>query len=307
MAVLVQRRGAVGIAGEQQVPVVVEIADEGRGAAASSIRCLISGTAAAGFGQVDGDAHQLRAGFPQLDALARRAAHRPCRSSSSTARARGTAAHGEVTDTHGTVRWRLESLITATIVARLRRVGREAAVRAVGRQPHAAKPRLPIRSSPLREASLDVLRAEQCQLQRVVVLDPVQLMSTKNASVNGGPPGSTLAWACSRFGLRSRHRMAPSGVTGPPQRRPAGRNRPRRCAGCPPATPSRGRRPAPRRRSVRPAARTADASRSRRLLALAQAFESSCSLGPGLNGLGTISDRRSHHLRARCDRRREAA
>ena len=41
---------------------------------ASSMRCLISGTARRGFRQVDGDAHHLGSGFGQLDALRRRAA-----------------------------------------------------------------------------------------------------------------------------------------------------------------------------------------------------------------------------------------
>ena len=44
--------GAVGILRQQQVAVVVEVADEGRVTPASSIRCLISGTAAAASGML---------------------------------------------------------------------------------------------------------------------------------------------------------------------------------------------------------------------------------------------------------------
>ena len=49
-AVLVERGGAGRIAGEQQVPVVVEVADERRVQPASSMRWRISGTAAAASG-----------------------------------------------------------------------------------------------------------------------------------------------------------------------------------------------------------------------------------------------------------------
>ena len=73
-AVLVERRGAVGIARQQQVAVVVEVADERRRAAGVEHALLDLGHGGRRFRHVDGDAHHLRAGLGQLDALPRRAA-----------------------------------------------------------------------------------------------------------------------------------------------------------------------------------------------------------------------------------------
>ena len=70
--VLVERGCAGRVAGEQQVAVVVEVADERRGAAGVEHALLDLGDGRRRLGEVDGDAHQLGARLGQLDAL-------PCR------------------------------------------------------------------------------------------------------------------------------------------------------------------------------------------------------------------------------------
>ena len=86
-AVLVERRGAVREARQQQMAVVVEVADERRRAAGVEHALLDFRDRGRRLGQVDGDPHHLRAGFRQLDALLRRRLrHPPYRSSSSTGR-----------------------------------------------------------------------------------------------------------------------------------------------------------------------------------------------------------------------------
>ena len=63
---------AVRVARQQQVPVVVEVADERRRAAGVEHPLLDLGHRGRGLGHVDRDAHHLRSGFPQLDDLPRR-------------------------------------------------------------------------------------------------------------------------------------------------------------------------------------------------------------------------------------------
>ncbi len=72
-AVLVERPGAIGIAGEQQVPVVMEVADERRGHAGVEHALLDLGHGGRGFRQVDRDPHHLGPGLGELDALSCRA------------------------------------------------------------------------------------------------------------------------------------------------------------------------------------------------------------------------------------------
>ena len=67
--VLVERRGAVREAGQQEMAVVVEVADERRRAARVEHALLDFGDRGCGLGQVDGDAHHLRPRLRQLDAL----------------------------------------------------------------------------------------------------------------------------------------------------------------------------------------------------------------------------------------------
>ena len=68
-AVLVERARAVGIARQQQVAVVVEVADERGGHAGVEHPLLDFRDGCRRFGQVDRDAHHLRARLGQLDAL----------------------------------------------------------------------------------------------------------------------------------------------------------------------------------------------------------------------------------------------
>ena len=70
-AVFVEGGRARGVAGQQLMAVVVEIADEGRRAARIEHALLDVGHGGRCFGYVDGDADELRPGFGQLDALAR--------------------------------------------------------------------------------------------------------------------------------------------------------------------------------------------------------------------------------------------
>ena len=70
-AVLVERRRAVGKARQQEVTVVVEVADQRRGAAGIEHALLDLGHRRGRFGKVHGDAHHLRPRLPQLDALLR--------------------------------------------------------------------------------------------------------------------------------------------------------------------------------------------------------------------------------------------
>ena len=74
-AVLVERARAVGKPGEQQVPVVVKVADERRGAAGIEHPLLDLGNRGRRFGQIDGDPDHLRSGRRQLDALLGRRPH----------------------------------------------------------------------------------------------------------------------------------------------------------------------------------------------------------------------------------------
>ena len=71
-AVLVERRGAVRVAREQEVAVVVEVADERCGAAGVEHPLLDLGDGGSRFRQVDRDAHEFGPGLGQLDALLRR-------------------------------------------------------------------------------------------------------------------------------------------------------------------------------------------------------------------------------------------
>ena len=68
-AVLVERAGAIGILGQQDVAVVVKIADERSFAAGVEHALLDFGDGGGGFRNVHGDADHLRAGGGQLDAL----------------------------------------------------------------------------------------------------------------------------------------------------------------------------------------------------------------------------------------------
>ena len=61
-AVLRQRARAVGILRQQQMAVVVEVADDGHAQPSLSSRSTIRGDGGRGFVVVDGDAHQLGAG-----------------------------------------------------------------------------------------------------------------------------------------------------------------------------------------------------------------------------------------------------
>ena len=69
--VFVERARAVGVAGEEQVAVVVEVADERGGAAGVEHPLLDLGHCRSGVRHVDGDAHHLRSRLPQLDDLLR--------------------------------------------------------------------------------------------------------------------------------------------------------------------------------------------------------------------------------------------
>jgi hypothetical protein len=71
-AVLVERLGAVGIARQEEVAVVVEVADERRRAAGVEHALLDLGHGGRGFRHVHRDADHLGAGLGQLDALAGR-------------------------------------------------------------------------------------------------------------------------------------------------------------------------------------------------------------------------------------------
>ena len=93
--------GALGIARQQQVAVVVKVADQRRRAAGVEHAALDLGHRRRGFGQVDGDAHHLRARLPQLDALLRR--RRRIRRVGHGHRLhddRRAATHGDVADLH---------------------------------------------------------------------------------------------------------------------------------------------------------------------------------------------------------------
>ena len=86
-AVLVEGAGAVGIFGEQDVAVVVEVADERRVAAGVEQALLDFGNGGGGFGNVDGDADEFGAGLGEFEALlARWRRRRRCRCWSSTGR-----------------------------------------------------------------------------------------------------------------------------------------------------------------------------------------------------------------------------
>ncbi len=69
--VFVERARAVRVFREQQVAVVVEIADERRRAARVEHALPDFGHRGRGFGQIHGDADHFRSGFRQLDALRR--------------------------------------------------------------------------------------------------------------------------------------------------------------------------------------------------------------------------------------------
>ena len=71
-AVLVERLRAVGEPGQQQVAVVVKVADQRRGHAGVEHPLLDLGHGRRRFRQVDGDPHHLGARLGQLDALPRR-------------------------------------------------------------------------------------------------------------------------------------------------------------------------------------------------------------------------------------------
>ena len=77
-AVLVERPGAVGIAGQEQMAVVVEVADERGRHAGIEHAPLDLGHRCRGFRQVDSHADHLRAGLRQLDALPGRALRIRC-------------------------------------------------------------------------------------------------------------------------------------------------------------------------------------------------------------------------------------
>ena len=100
-AVLVERAGAVWITRQQQVAVVVEIADERRRAAGVEHALLDLGNGGRRLRKIDGDAHHLRPRLRELDALARgrlrirRIGHRHRLDDD-----RGAAAHLHATDAH---------------------------------------------------------------------------------------------------------------------------------------------------------------------------------------------------------------
>ena len=71
-AVLVERARGLGVAREQQVAVVVEVADERRVAPGIEHALLDLGHRRRGLGHVHRHAHHLGAGLPQLDDLLRR-------------------------------------------------------------------------------------------------------------------------------------------------------------------------------------------------------------------------------------------
>ena len=70
--VLVERRRALRVAGQEQVAVVVEVADQRRLAAGVQHPPLDVGDRSGGLGHVDGDSHELGPRFGELDALAGR-------------------------------------------------------------------------------------------------------------------------------------------------------------------------------------------------------------------------------------------
>ena len=88
-AVLVECGRAVRVARQEQVPVVVEVADERRRAPGIEHPLLDLGHGRGGDGDVHRDAHHLRSGFPQLDHLSRRCLRI------------GSVGHGHRLDDHG--------------------------------------------------------------------------------------------------------------------------------------------------------------------------------------------------------------
>ena len=70
--VLVERGRALRVAGQEQVTVVVEVADQRRLAAGVQHPPLDLGDCSGGLGHVDGDSHELGPRFGELDALAGR-------------------------------------------------------------------------------------------------------------------------------------------------------------------------------------------------------------------------------------------
>ena len=71
-AVLVERLRGVRIAGEEEMPVVVEVADERRGASGVEHPLLDLGDGGSRFRQVDRDAHEFGPGLGQFNTLLRR-------------------------------------------------------------------------------------------------------------------------------------------------------------------------------------------------------------------------------------------
>ena len=74
-AVLVERAGAFGIFRQQDVAVVVKIADERNVAAGVEQALLDFGDGRGGFGHVDGDADEFGAGLGEFEALLRGGGH----------------------------------------------------------------------------------------------------------------------------------------------------------------------------------------------------------------------------------------
>ncbi len=68
-AVFVERFGAVGIFGEENVAVVMKVADDGDVAACGKQAFLDFGNGGCGFGDVDGPANDFGAGFGEFERL----------------------------------------------------------------------------------------------------------------------------------------------------------------------------------------------------------------------------------------------
>ena len=163
--VLVERPRAVGIARQQQVAVVVKVADQRRRAAGVEHALLDLGHRGRRLGHVDGDPHHLRAGLPQLDALLRRAlgigrvghGHRLHDHG-------GAAAHHDVADLHADGSMPLLNREHSQIT----------------KSPNHEIARSRLAQSSAQPSSIsdcsNLLRAEQREVHRVVVLDPVHFV-----------------------------------------------------------------------------------------------------------------------------------
>jgi hypothetical protein len=99
--VFIQRVGAFRVARQQQVAIVMKVADQRCRATGVEHATLDLGNCRRGFGQIHGDAHHLRARLPQLDALLRRGCRiRRVRHRHRLDDDRRAATNGDVADLH---------------------------------------------------------------------------------------------------------------------------------------------------------------------------------------------------------------